>query len=329
MIALRRAEERHYDRSEEQEVWRTFRPEDGPDSFTDRFGPLAFFDEGRLAPGGRIPRHPVRDGELLTYVREGSLSHDDSLGGLGVVHAGDFQRITAVRGTRLTAANASTSGPAHVFQIGLRPSTAKLAPAHEQKHFRPAERRGALRLVASPDGRGGSLHVRQDAFLYSAMLNSGQQVTHPLARGRRAWLHLVHGRATLGELVLATGDGLGVSGECAISLIAREATELLLLDLPDSSAPARAAARPEAPASAGSGFAPGRPADGPPLPRDERGGIPADRAASPEPSSWVAPRRRQQIAPSASQSSARLRPPHGYPPPRRAPPGSPGKTDRG
>src|SRR5579862_5020104 len=74
MIALRRAEERHHDRSEEQQVWRTFRPENGADSFADRFGPLAFLDEGRLAPGGRIPRHPARDGELLTYVREGSVS---------------------------------------------------------------------------------------------------------------------------------------------------------------------------------------------------------------------------------------------------------------
>jgi redox-sensitive bicupin YhaK (pirin superfamily) len=243
MIALRRAEERHHDRSEGQEVWRTFRPEEGEDSFADRFGPLAFFDEGRLALGGRIPRRPARDGELLTYVREGSLSLDDSLGGLGVIHAGDFQRITAARGRRLTAANASTGGETHVFQIGLRPSTAKLAPAHEQKRFRPAERRGALCLVASPDGRGGSLHVRQDAFLYSAVLDAGGQVTHPLARGRRAWLHLVHGMATFGELVLGTGDGFGVSGECAISLTALEETELLLLDLPDSSSPRRAVGR--------------------------------------------------------------------------------------
>jgi redox-sensitive bicupin YhaK (pirin superfamily) len=243
MIALRRAEERHHDRGEEQEVWRTFRPENGADSFADRFGPLAFLDEGRLAPGGRIPRHPARDGELLTYVREGSVSHDDSLGGLGVIHAGDFQRITAARGRRLIAANASKTGETHVFQIGLRPSSGMLAPAHEQKRFRPAERRGVLRLVASPDGRGGSLHVRQDAFLYSAVLDPGRQVIHPLARDRLAWLHVVHGKVAIGELVLATGDGLGVSGECAISLTAQEQTELLLLDLRDAGALKRISAR--------------------------------------------------------------------------------------
>jgi redox-sensitive bicupin YhaK (pirin superfamily) len=250
MIALRRAEERHHNRSEEQEVWRTFRPDEGAESFSERFGPLAFLDEGRLPPGGQIPRRPARDGELLTYVREGSLSHDDSLGGLAVIHAGDFQRITAARGRRLTAANASRTGETHVFQIGLRPSTGTLAPAHEQKRFRPAERRGVLRLVASPDGRNGSLHVHQDAFLYSAVLDSGRQVTHPLARDRRAWLHVVHGKVTIGELALATGDGLGVSGECVISLTAQAETELLLLDLPDARAPKRVAARhPPIPAS--------------------------------------------------------------------------------
>ena len=152
------------------------------------------------------------------------------MGRSGVIHAGEFQRITAGNGIRHSETNASRTDAAHVYQIWLRTSEAALEPTHEQKRFSAANRRGVLCVVASPDGRNGSLHIHQDALVYSAMLHPGQHLVHELSRGRSAWLHLVHGEVLLGDVVLTTGDGAGVTVERAVSLTAREETELLLVD---------------------------------------------------------------------------------------------------
>ena len=150
------------------------------------------------------------------------------MGRSGVIQAGEFQRMTAGRGLRHSETNASRTEWAHVFQIWLRPSEAGLEPGHEQKRFSAAERRGGLCVVASPDARRGSLRIHQDALVYSAMLDPGQHVIHELSQGRSAWLHLVQGEVTLGDIVLTTGDGAGVTAEPAVSLTAREETEILL-----------------------------------------------------------------------------------------------------
>lgn len=230
MITLRRANERHHDQRRKQEVWHTF-PPDRVDALPGGFGALEILDEDRLAPGAGVPRHPHRDAEIVTYVREGALAHEDSMGRSGVIHAGEFQRMTAGRGIRHSESNASRTDWAHVFQIWLRPSEAGLEPGHEQKRFSAAERRGGLCVVASPDARRGSLRIHQDARVYSAMLDAGQHVIHELSQGRSAWLHLVQGEVTLGDTVLTTGDGVGVTSEPAVSLTAREETEILLVDL--------------------------------------------------------------------------------------------------
>jgi hypothetical protein len=130
--------------------------------------------------------------------------------------------------------NASQTDWAHLFRLSLRPSEAELDCAHEQKLFPVAERRGVLRIVASRDGRKGSLRVHQDARIFSAMLEVGQHVVHELTPGRIAWLHIVRGEAALGELVLVTGDGVGITAEPAISFTAQEETEILLVDLRES-----------------------------------------------------------------------------------------------
>jgi hypothetical protein len=139
--------------------------------------------------------------------------------------------MTAGRGIRHSETNASRTDSAHVFQIWLRPSEAGLPPSHEQKRFSAAERRGVLCVVASPDGRRGSLRIHQDALMCSALLDPGQHVVHELSYGRSAWLHVVRGEVTLGDTVLAAGDGAGVSAERAVSLTAREESEILLFDL--------------------------------------------------------------------------------------------------
>jgi redox-sensitive bicupin YhaK (pirin superfamily) len=127
--------------------------------------------------------------------------------------------------------NASRTEWAQVFQIGLRPWQRGLESGYEQKRFSAAERRDGLCVVASPDGRKGSLRIHQDALVYSAMLDPGQHVVHELSPGRKAWLHVVQGEITLGDLVLTTGDGAGLTDERAVSLTAQAKTEILLLDV--------------------------------------------------------------------------------------------------
>ncbi len=236
MINLRRAEERHHDRSSEQESWLTFFPHDR--AFVGGFSTLETLDEGRLSPCGGL-RRPDHDAETVTYVREGAVAWQDSMENSGVVQegvvqAGEFRRMTRGRGSRHRETNASHKESAHVFQVGLRSAPANPRPSPEQKRFGAAERRGRLCIVGSSDGREGSLRLHHDASMYSALLAPGKHVVHEILPGRSAWLHLVQGEATLGDFVLATGDGAGVSAERTVSLTAQEETEILLFDLRES-----------------------------------------------------------------------------------------------
>jgi redox-sensitive bicupin YhaK (pirin superfamily) len=236
MMTLRRAKERQHDRHRKQEVWRTFYAQRGTNSLVHGFGTLEILDEGRLAPGASVPRHPLHDAEVVTYVREGALAYRDSRGCSGVIHAGEFQRMTAGRGVRYSEMNASQIEWAHLFQLRLRPSQAGREPSHEQKRFSAAQRRGAFCVVAAPDARRGSLCIQQDAVMYSAILDPGHHVVHELSQGRMAWLHLVQGEITVGDVVLTSGDGVGLTSERALSLTAHTQTELLLLDLGETAA---------------------------------------------------------------------------------------------
>jgi redox-sensitive bicupin YhaK (pirin superfamily) len=230
MTTLRRAKQRDHDRRRKREVWLTF-PPDVANPPSDGFGTLVTLNEERLAPGAGVPRHPHNDAEIVTYAHEGALAYEDSMGCSGVIQAGEFQCMTTGRGIRHNEANGSRMEWAHVFQIGLRSWQAGLAAGYEQKRFSAAERRGGLCVVASPDARRGSLRIHQDALIYSALLNPGQHVVHEILHGRRAWLHVVQGDVSLGDVVLTTGDGIGFASEPAVSLIAREASEILLVDL--------------------------------------------------------------------------------------------------
>jgi quercetin 2,3-dioxygenase len=231
MITLRKANQRHHDRRRKQEVWLTFYAQDRADPLADGFGALELLNEDRLPPSASVARQPRHDAEIVTYVRQGALAYEDSLGRSGVIHAGEFQRVTAGRGLRHSETNASPTDWAHVFQIWLRPSEVGLESSQEQRRFSAAERRGGLCVIASPDARHGSLRIHQAALMYAAMLDPGQHVVHELARGRSAWLHLVEGEVLLGDILLTAGDGAGIATERAVSLTAREPTEILLLDV--------------------------------------------------------------------------------------------------
>ena len=231
MITLRRAGERHHDRRREQQVWLTFDAQDRTDPLADGFGALESLDEDRLSPGADLPRRTRRDAEIITYVCRGGLACDGSVGRSGVLQAGEFQRTTPGRDGRHSETNASRTDWAHVFRLWLRPDKGGLEPGREQKRFSTADRRGGLCVVASPDARRGSLRLHQDALLYSALLGPGKHVVHELQEGRSAWLHLVEGEVTLGDVILSSGDGAGLTAERTVSLTAREETEILLVDL--------------------------------------------------------------------------------------------------
>jgi len=231
MTCLRRAVDRQHAKSRSLETWLTFDVKDRAELQSEGLGNIELVKESRLAPGARVPRASGRDAEILTYVCEGALAYENSLGSSGIVQAGEFQRVTAGSGLHRNRTNASRSDAVHFFQIWLRPSQIDLDPGDEQKRFTTAQRRGGLCVVASSDARKGSLCIHQDALIYSALLDPGQHVVHELAQGRSAWLHLVRGEVTLGDIVLTTGDGAGVTGERALSLTASEESEILLVDV--------------------------------------------------------------------------------------------------
>ena len=231
MITLRRDRDRHHVQHGRRDVWLTFYPQDPPDSLSDGFGALAQIHEIRLEPGGVVGPRPLAEAEIVTHVRGGALAQEDSTGRSGVLHAGEFQRLSTGRGVRHKETNASRTHGAHIFQITLRPSVVGLERAHEQRRFTTAQRRNALCVVVSPDKRKGSLRVHQDALIYSALLDPGHHLAHEIAPGRCAWLHVVHGEATLDDIVLSTGDGAGATAERALSVTARDETEILVIGL--------------------------------------------------------------------------------------------------
>jgi hypothetical protein len=232
MITLRRARERHSIRRRKQEVWLTFNPQDRTDPLADGFGALGALEENHLPPGAGVAPRLCQAAEIVTYVFKGALAQEDSTGWSGVIHTCEFQRMATGLGVSHSEGNASQTDRAHVFRMSLHPPESKqLDCTRDQKFVSVAQRRGVLCIVASPDGRKGSLRVREDALIYSTILDVGQHMVHELPQGRIAWLHVVHGEAALGDLVLVTGDGVGVTDEPAVSFTAREKTEILLFDL--------------------------------------------------------------------------------------------------
>jgi quercetin 2,3-dioxygenase len=229
VIWLRRATARSHDRRRKREVWRTFDPLDRSAAFAAGFGNLQALDENRLPPAAEIPPDVRPAAEIVTYVREGAIACRDSTGHAGIICAGEFARMTTSRGVEHREVNASQDDWAQVFRIRLH--DAERGADREQKRFSTAERRGVFRVVASPDVHTGSLRLHQDTWIFSAILAPGQHVVHELARHRAAWLHVVAGDVTLGDVVLTAGDGAGLTGERAVSLTARAPAEILLLDV--------------------------------------------------------------------------------------------------
>ncbi len=175
--------------------------------------------------------HPHRDMEILTYIVEGALEHKDSMGNGSVIRAGNVQRMTAGTGVTHSEFNPSTTEPGHFLQIWILPERRGLESGYEQDHFSAEAKRGTLRLIASRDGREGSLTVHQDVEVYASILEPGRTLEYEPAPGRHLWIQVIRGRLTIGGVDLEPGDGAAISDAAPFTLLAVEETEFLLFDL--------------------------------------------------------------------------------------------------
>jgi redox-sensitive bicupin YhaK (pirin superfamily) len=196
------------------------------------FGPLRVINEDRVAAGAGFGTHGHRDMEIISYVLDGALEHKDSMGTGSVLHYGDVQRMSAGSGVRHSEFNGSKTDQVHFLQIWIQPNQQGIPPSYEEKHFPVEEKQGKLRLIASGDGREGSVLIHQDASLYAALLDGEDQATHALQAGRLGYVHVIRGRVEVNGVALNTGDALKIADEASVSFARAEAAELLLFDLP-------------------------------------------------------------------------------------------------
>ena len=230
MIRIRKSSERGFMRNDWLEARFSFSFGPYRDPAFDGYSDLLIFNDDRVAPGAGFRAHPHRDIEAISYVLEGEVEHRDSLGNVARIRAGDAHRMTAGRGIAHSEMNASAERPEHHLQLWLRPHRRGLEPDYEQRSFPDAAKRGQLRLIASPDGREGSLTVHQDANLYAAIVEA-DGVTYVPRQGRHTYLHLARGAVHVNGHRLAAGDGAFIEDEAAVHITGDPGGELLLLDL--------------------------------------------------------------------------------------------------
>lgn len=231
MISIRKNQERGHVNHGWLNTYFTFSFADYYDPKHVQFRTLRVLNDDRIAEGAGFPEHPHRDMEIITYVLEGALAHRDSMGNGSVIRPGDVQYMSAGTGVTHSEFNASKSEPAHLLQIWMLPEKKGLKPIYGQKNFAESEKRGKLRLVASPDGRDGSVTVRQDNELYATVLGKGESVRHELKPDRHAYVQVARGNVKLNGKELQEGDGAAISEEKAVELTGVKDAEVLLFDL--------------------------------------------------------------------------------------------------
>lgn len=195
------------------------------------FRSLRVLNEDVIQPRGGFPTHGHQDMEVLTFIVSGALEHKDSTGEQSVIRRGDVQRMTAGTGIRHSESNPSDCEPVHLLQVWVRPEREELTPGYQERTFPEADRAGRLVLLASREGRDGSLWLNQDADFLSAVLKAGETATHPLRPGRGAWVQVVAGSLDLNGIPLGAGDGAAAEDEACLLLTARGDCEVLLIDL--------------------------------------------------------------------------------------------------
>ena len=231
MITIRKSEDRgHFDLGW-LDTYHTFSFDQYYDTAHMHFRSLRVINEDRVQPAHGFPTHSHRDMEIITYILSGALEHRDSIGNGSVIRPGVVQRMTAGAGVSHSESNPSDVEPVHLLQIWILPETNGLPPSYEEKHFSDEQRRDRLRLMASKDGRDGSVKIHQNAQVYATLLDSGKTVVHRLAEDRYAWLQVARGTIRLNEMELKQGDGAAVRRENELRITAHDQAELLLFDL--------------------------------------------------------------------------------------------------
>jgi redox-sensitive bicupin YhaK (pirin superfamily) len=232
MIEVRRSGERGFADHGWLRSFHSFSFADYYDPAHTGFGPLRVINEDRIQPGTGFGTHGHRDMEILSYVLAGALAHKDSTGTGSTIVPGDVQRMSAGRGVLHSEFNHDKGAETHFLQIWIEPDVRGIAPEYEQKHIPGAEKRGRLRLIASPQATEGSLRIHQDARIYAALLDGAERAMHNLATGRRAYIHVARGSIQANGVSLDAGDALKVSSVEAIALERGKDAEVLLFDLP-------------------------------------------------------------------------------------------------
>jgi redox-sensitive bicupin YhaK (pirin superfamily) len=232
MAEIRRASDRGYADHGWLKSYHSFSFADYWDPRHVEFGVLRVINEDRVVPGAGFGTHGHRDMEIISYVLDGELAHKDSTGTSSVIRPGDVQRMSAGRGVMHSEFNASHSKPVHFLQIWIQPNVAGIEPGYEEKRFGPEQKRGRLRLIASPDGTDGSVVIRQDARLHAGLFDAAERATLAVAPGRRIYVHVARGRITANGEVLDAGDALKLTGVTTLDLSDGADAEVLVFDLP-------------------------------------------------------------------------------------------------
>ncbi|MBX3606448.1 MAG: pirin family protein [Piscinibacter sp.] len=238
MMALRKSCERGYADHGWLKSFHSFSFADYYDPKHMGFGNLRVINEDRIAPGTGFGTHGHRDMEIISYVLDGELAHKDSMGDGseggahgGVIRPGDVQRMSAGRGVRHSEFNHAPDANTHFLQIWIMPDQLGIAPGYEQKHFADAEKRGQLRLVASPDGADGSVTIHADARMYAGLFDGAESVELPIDPARRSYVHLVRGQMSVNGQRLRGGDALALSEESRLQLAEGDNAEVIVFDL--------------------------------------------------------------------------------------------------
>jgi hypothetical protein len=231
MPELRRASERGHAQHGWLESYHSFSFADYYDPRHMGYGVLRVINEDRVQPDSGFGTHSHRDMEIISYVLEGALAHKDSIGNASTIVPGDVQRMSAGTGVRHSEYNGDPSGVTHFLQIWIEPRVTGIAPAYEQKHFTPEEKRGRLRIIVSPDGREGSVSVNQDAYVYAGLFDGVGRAAVEVRSGRKGYVHVARGEVDVNEEHLAAGDALKL-GAGRIAISSGKAAEVLVFDLP-------------------------------------------------------------------------------------------------
>ena len=238
MIKVRKAQDRGHTQLGWLDSWHTFSFGDYYDPSNMGFRDLRVINEDYVAPATGFGMHPHRDMEIITYVLEGSLQHEDSMGNGSIIRPGDIQRMSAGTGVTHSEQNPSPEEPVHLLQIWILPARQGIPPNYEQRSFDRSRWRGGLMRVAGPAGERGdgpsdeAVAIHQDASLYAGLLDKGETITHALAPGRHGWLQIARGAVSVNGEPLHAGDGAAIIEEEHLTLAGEGDAEILLFDLP-------------------------------------------------------------------------------------------------